>query len=104
MVPIMIGGSSSRKFILAVTVGMDVMYLSIIYFQKFAGGNLKKLRTDVLTDGVIGCLQRKEWMGFRTMNFWYECVFKAYVSGYMERSGLLMMVSYIIEALICRRK
>ena len=90
-VSIMIGGTSSRRFTLAVTVAMDGTKLPLfVIFKGVPGGRVEKQLTAELPEGVVGCVQRKGWMDNRTMNIWYESVFKPYVSGCTERSGLLL--------------
>ena len=67
-VSIMIGGTSSMRFTLAVTVAMDGSKLPLfVIFKGVPGGRVDKSLPRILPDGVIGCVQRKGWMDNYTM-------------------------------------
>ena len=90
-VSIMIGGTSSRRFTLGITLAMDGAKLPLFVILKgLPGGRIEKSLTSELPEGLVGCVQRKGWMDNRTIDLWYERVFKPYVSGCTERSGLLL--------------
>ena len=81
-VSIMIGGTSSRRIPLAITVAMDGKKVSFfVIFKGFPGGRFEKSLTSELPESVVGCVQRNGWIYSRTTNIWYESVFKPYVSG-----------------------
>ena len=62
------GGGCSAIFTLAVCLVMDGSKLPLfIIFKGVPGGRVDKSLQQILPEGVIGCVQRKEWMGNRTM-------------------------------------
>ena len=59
-VAIRIGGTSSMRFTLAVTVAMDGTKLPLfVIFKGKPGGNIEKNLQEILPEGVIGCVQKK---------------------------------------------
>ena len=90
-VSIMIGGTSSTRFTLAVSVATDGSKLPLFaIFKGVPSGRIDKSLADVLPSGLSGCVQRKGWMDNRTMAMWYDSVFKPYIAGNNGRSGLLL--------------
>ncbi len=88
---IMIGGTSSARFTLAVTVAMDGTKLPLfVIFKGVPGGRVENSLPTILSEVVIGYVHRKGWMDNRTMSIWYDNVFKPYVSECTGHSGLLL--------------
>ena len=88
---IMVGGSSSMRFTLAVTIAMDGSKLLLfVIFKGTPVGSIARSLPSILSDGVIGFVQAKAWMDNRTMNIWYNTVIKPYIAGYSGCSGLLL--------------
>ncbi len=90
-ISIMVGGSSSMRFSLDVTIAMDGRKLpSFVIFKGTPGGSIERSLPSILPDGVIGCVQAKAWMDNRTMKIWYKNTIKPYIAGYSGCSGLLL--------------
>ena len=90
-VSVMIGGSSSMRFTLAVTVAMDGTKLPLfVIFKGKQGGTVEKQLPSILPDGVFGCVQKKAWMDNNTMSIWYNKIYKPHIANYGGHSGLLL--------------
>ena len=90
-VPIMLGGASGMRFTLAVSVAMDGTKLPLFaIFKGVPGGSIDRQLPSILPTGVVGCVQAKAWMDDRTMEIWYNKIYKPYIAGYTGNSGLLL--------------
>ena len=90
-VAVLIGGSSSMRFTLAVTVAMDGTKLPLfVIFKGVPGGKVDQSLESILPTGVLGCVQPKAWMDNRTMEIWYTNVFRPFIAGYQGNTGLLL--------------
>ena len=67
-VSIMVGGSSSMRFTLAVIIAMDGRKLPFfVIFKGKPSGSIEIFLTSILPDRTIGCLQPKTLMDNRAM-------------------------------------
>ena len=90
-VSIMVGGSSSMRFTLAVTVAMDGTKLPLfVTLKSVPNGRVDKSLPDTIPNDVISYVQRKSWMYNRRMYIWYDYAYKTYVTGSNSHSGLLL--------------
>ena len=90
-ISIMVGGSSSTRFTLAVTITMDGSKFSLfVIFKGTPGGSVERSLNSTLPDGIIGCVQPKAGMDNKTMTIWYNSVVKPYIAGYNGTTGLLL--------------
>ena len=90
-VSIHIGGASSMRFTLAVSIAMDGTKLPLfVIFKGMPGGSVEKSLPSILPDGVIGCVQKKGWMDNRTMAIWYSNVYKPHIADCTGQSALLL--------------
>lgn len=63
---------------------------SSTYFQICVHVRTGESQTNALPEDVIGCVQRKGLMDNRTMNTWYESMFKSYIHNCIVRFGSLL--------------
>ncbi len=90
-VSIMIGGASSARFTLPVSVGIDGAYLPLfVIFKGKPEVTVEKQLPGTVPDGIVACVQRKAWMDDRTMRIWYDRVCKQHISNCQRQSGLLL--------------
>ena len=62
-VPIMIGGTFSTRFKLAISDATDDSKLPLfVIFKGIPDGRIDKSLADILPRGLSGCVQRKVWM------------------------------------------
>ena len=87
----MIGGASSMRFTLAVTIAMDGTNLPLIVICKgVLGDHVERQLPGILPFGIIGCEQKKGWMDNRTMRIWFEKIFKPHVETAPGETGILL--------------
>ena len=51
---------------------------------------MEKKLPSIYLEKVIGCVQKKAWMGHNTMLIWYNNVCKPHIANYCGISGLLL--------------
>ena len=91
IVPVMIDGSSSMRFTLAVTVAMDGTKLPLfVIFKGKQGGTVEKQLSSILHAGVTVSVQKKAWMENNTIFIWYGKVDKPHIANHCGHSGLLL--------------
>ena len=90
-VSVMIGSASSMRFTLAVSVAMDSSKLPFfVIFKGKPGGTIEKQLPQIISAGIVRCVQAKGWMDDRTTSIWYERVYKPHISTCDGESGLLL--------------
>ena len=97
-VSVIIGGVSSIRFTLAITITMDGTKLPLfVIFKGVPGGHIERQLPRIVPKGIIGCVQKKGWMHNRIMRIWYEKIFKPYVDTAPGETGILL------DDFICRK-
>ena len=87
----MLGGTSVMRFTLAVPVAMDGTKLTLFAtFKDVPGGSIDRQLPSILSAGVVVCVRAKAWMDDRTMEIWYNEMYKPYIAGYTGNSGLML--------------
>ncbi len=90
-VSVMIVGTTSMKFTLAISVAIDGTKPPLFtIFKATPGGSVEKQLPHILPDIIVGCVQAKGRMDDRTKFVWYERVYKPYISSCQRESGLLL--------------
>ena len=90
-VSIRVGGASSMRFKLCVSIAMDGTKLPLFVILKGKPiGNIEKQLSSILPAGMLGCTQSKAWFDERGMLKWYDSVWKPHTTVYEVESGLLL--------------
>ncbi len=72
---IMIGGASSARFTLSVSVAMDGTKLPLfVIFKGKLGGTVEKKLPNTVPVGIVACVRKEAWMDGHTMRICYDRV------------------------------
>ena len=92
-ISIRVGGSSSMRFTLCMSVAMDGKKLPLfVIFKGEPNGNIGKDLRSIMPAGMLGCTQNKAWCDERAMLKWYDSVWNPYIADYDGESGLLLAI------------
>ena len=90
-VPIMLGGTSRMRFILAISVVIDVMKLPLFsIFKGIPGGSFNRQLPSMLPGCIAGYFQAKVWTHDRTIEVSCNKIYKPYIAGCSGNGGLLL--------------